>query len=136
MPAEVRVLGWSKGERSGTVVRGAGTAEAPFGPAALFPVERRWTLRSVRATTAGAGCRWSTWSQRTAPPCSLGRMGLLRSSLRTDLHRSGSQRSRRRWKASLGQRCFPPGCACMSYFLRFRWSRSPRPGSVCGPFCV
>ena len=60
MPAEVKVLGWRKGERRGMVVRGAGGVgreEAPCGPAAGCPGARRWSMRFAPATTAGAGCR-------------------------------------------------------------------------------
>ena len=67
MPAEVKVLGWRKGERSGMVVRGAGGPGRGDGGGAVRTGGRMpwgaevWTLRSERGTTVGAGCQWSTW---------------------------------------------------------------------------
>ena len=65
MPAEVKVLGWRKGERSGMVVHGAGgpgrgaaSPEAPpSGSAAGCPGARRRSTPTAPGTTARAGCR-------------------------------------------------------------------------------
>ena len=58
MPAEVKVLGWRKGERRGVpVVQGVRSAAAPFGSAVVCPGARRRTLLIVRGMTVGPGCR-------------------------------------------------------------------------------
>ena len=57
MPAEVKVLGWRKGERSGMVVHGAGPAAEPSGSAAGCPAARRRSSPTAPGTTARAGCR-------------------------------------------------------------------------------
>ena len=65
MPAEVKVLGWRKGERHGMVVRGAGGPGrgCKVGGGAVRVGGRvpsgvpRWSMHTVRGTTAGAGCR-------------------------------------------------------------------------------
>ena len=74
MPAEVKVMGWRKGERSGMVVKGAGGPGRGEGGGAIrtgghVPWGRRWSTPSAPGTTGGAGCRWSTWSSGAAPPC-------------------------------------------------------------------
>ena len=70
MPAEVKVLGWRKGERSGDggarppVAPGAAQrpVAAPFGSAAGCPGARRRSTPTARGTTAGAGSRSLTSS--------------------------------------------------------------------------
>ena len=64
MPAEVKVLGWRKGERSGMVVRGAGgpgrgakSGGGSIGSAAGCPGARRRSSPTARGTTAWAGSR-------------------------------------------------------------------------------
>ena len=64
MPAEVKVLGWRKGERSGMVVRGAGgpgrgakSGGGTVGSAAGCPGARRRSSPTAPGTTAWAGCR-------------------------------------------------------------------------------
>ena len=58
VPAEVMVMAWKKGGSSGVVVRGAG---GPGGGSILtggrVPWGRRWSTPTVRAMTAGGGCR-------------------------------------------------------------------------------
>ena len=64
MPAEVKVLGWRKGERSGMVVHGAGGPgrRGKFGGPAIrvggtCPGARRRSSPTAPGTTARAGCR-------------------------------------------------------------------------------
>ena len=144
MPAEVLVLGWSKGERSGPVVRSAGGPGRGEGGGAvrtggLVPRGRRWTLRSGRATTAGGGCRWSMWSHRTAPSCSRGRMGLRRSLLRIRLSGLCPQSKLRgltegRWHRSVSGAIPLAARACCPVCVS--GGATPCRREVCGPFCV
>ena len=76
MPAEVKVLGWRKGERSGMVVHGAGGPgrRGKFGgPAVRVGGHVPWGAKAEFAyragTTAMAGCRSRTWSSGATPPC-------------------------------------------------------------------
>ncbi len=144
MPAEVKVLGWSKGERSGTVIRGAGGPGRGEGGGAVrtggrVPRGRRWTLRSGRATTAVAGCRWSAWSSWTAPPCWHGRMGLRRSLLRIRLSGLCPQSKLRgltegRWHRSVSGAIPLAARACRPVCVS--GGATPCRREVCGPFCV
>ena len=54
MPAEVKVLGWRKGERSGMVVHGDGGG--PFELEAMCPMARKRSSPIAPDTTAGARC--------------------------------------------------------------------------------
>ena len=67
MPAEVKVLGWRKGERSGMVVHGAGGPGRRGGPVVGDSRHRAGLLRHAEA--AGGGCRLETWGKDTAIRC-------------------------------------------------------------------